>query len=366
MDRRQMIQHLKETDPKEIRRLMDTADRVRREFVGDAVHLRGLVEFSNVCRRACHYCGIRSTNHSVNRYRMTADEIVKCVETASELGLGTVVLQSGEDPNLDIDRLAALIRRIKSEYNPAVTLSIGERTYQELKQLKTAGADRYLLRFETTNNTLYHRYHPPWRSGSADRFTILKWLDELGYETGSGVMIGLPGQTYDDLCNDLEMFQKLNLDMIGIGPFIPHPDTPLTATNNVTVDSNLVPNTPEMTLKALALTRIVCRDINIPSTTALETLKRRSGFESGLSSGANVVMPNVTPLKYRKLYSIYPTKACITEDARELVHRLKENLAVMGRQLGTGPGDSRHFQVKNSRAPALSTGEEEGKLHEGA
>jgi biotin synthase len=302
-----------------------------------------LIELSNICSRNCLYCGIRRDNQSIQRYRVTVDEVMDCAQKAVQYGFGTLVLQGGEDPGLSSEFIYDLIRRIKSETDLAVTLSLGEREPSEWKIWRDAGADRYLLRFETSNRTLFDRIHPP-KEGHApcDRVSMLKILQDIGYETGSGVMIGIPGQTYEDLARDILLFADLQLDMIGVGPYIPHPQTPMGLEPMADAGEGQVPNTLEMGLKVLALARLVCPGANIPSTTALATLDRKSGREMGLCWGANIVMPNLTPLEYRRLYEIYPSKAASTETAeqsRDAAFRQIENL---GRIIGKGRGDSPH------------------------
>ncbi|HKZ16610.1 MAG TPA: [FeFe] hydrogenase H-cluster radical SAM maturase HydE, partial [Geobacteraceae bacterium] len=227
MKKHEIIDWLRTKDEAVLEQLWQMADGVRRQNVGEDVHLRGLIELSNICARDCAYCGIRAGNTELERYRMPEEEILECAHEAVSFGYGTVVLQSGEDHGIDNDWISNLIRRIKKETDLAVTLSLGERTDEEYKEWKEAGADRYLLRFETSNRQLYDRIHPPLPGKHSDRISILRRLRELGYEIGSGVMIGIPGQTYDDLANDIEIFRTLNLDMIGVGPYIPHHDTPL-------------------------------------------------------------------------------------------------------------------------------------------
>src|ERR1035441_8901411 len=218
---------LREENPDSLRGLWERADQVRRAHVGDAVYPRGLVEISNICVRQCHYCGIRSGNTGLTRYRMDAAEVLDCARRARTLGYGTVVLQAGEDPALGTLWVRDLVVAIKKETGLAVTLSLGERGLDELKLWKEAGADRYLLRFETGNSKLFQSIHPPKPGKPCDRLALLASIKELGYEVGSGILIGIPGQTYQDLARDLLLFREMNLDMIGVGPFIPHPLTPL-------------------------------------------------------------------------------------------------------------------------------------------
>jgi biotin synthase len=230
--RPEILGWLRENDSQRLAELWRDADRVRQEFVGGEVHLRGLVELSNYCVRLCGYCGLRAPNRKLERYRMTEDEVLECAQKAVQFGYGTVVLQSGEDPGLTCDWLVKVIRRLKAETPLAVTLSLGERSESEIAAWRKAGADRYLLRFETSNRVLYEAIHPPKNGEISDRPAILRKLREMGYEVGSGVMIGIPGQTYGDLADDIELFASLDLDMIGVGPYLVHPDTPLADPQN--------------------------------------------------------------------------------------------------------------------------------------
>jgi biotin synthase len=314
MNRHEVIAQLREADPQRLEELWRRADEARQRGVGDEVHLRGLLEISNSCARDCLYCGLRASNRKLTRYRLTDEEILAGARQAAEYGYGTVVLQAGEDYGLGAEALAAVIRRIKALTPLAVTLSLGERPDADLLLWRQAGADRYLLRFETSNRALYQRIHPPLAGRTSDRPAILRHLRELGYEIGGGVMIGIPGQTYEDLADDLSLFARLDLDMIGVGPFLPHPETPLGAgeASLRAPEGEQAPATELMTYKVVALARLACPRANIPSTTALATLNTSQGRELGLQRGANVVMPNLTPVKYRALYEIYPGKACIT------------------------------------------------------
>jgi biotin synthase len=355
MLRSEILAWLREDDPARLAALWQFADQTRQQYVGGEVHLRGLVEISNYCVRLCGYCGLRAGNHDLERYRMSDGEILDCARKAVEFGYGTVVLQAGEDPELSRERIATVVRQIKAETSLAITLSLGERAEDELAAWRQAGADRYLLRFETSNRDLYQRMHPPHpHRGPADRAAILATLRRLGYEVGSGVMIGLPGQTYDDLADDLECFGRLDLDMIGMGPYLRHPGTPLADSDRwpEAADGQQVPASELMTYKVIALARLVCPRANIPATTALATLNRRDGRELGLVRGANVVMPNLTPSKYRALYEIYPNKACIAETGEACSQCLAGRLQAIGRQPGQGRGDSNNYQVRYACATA--------------
>jgi biotin synthase len=342
ISRAEILDWLREREPKRLAPLYLRADAVRRERVGEEVHLRGLVELSNHCVRRCAYCGIAATNPSVTRYRMTHDEVLACARQALRFGFGTVVLQAGEDPALGERWVADLVRAVKRETGLAVTLSLGERSDEELALWRSAGADRYLLRFETSDRTLYERIHPPLPGIRSDRPALLRRLRALGYETGSGVMVGIPGQTWESLADDILLFHDLDLDMIGVGPYLRHPATPLGAGLHPSASHDeQVPSTEEMTTKVVALARIACPEANIPSTTALATLDPVRGRELGLQRGANVVMPNLTPPLYRSLYEIYPGKACVNETAEACAGCLPARIRMIGRIPGTGPGGRR-------------------------
>lgn len=272
------------------------ADLIRKQFVGDGIHLRGLIEFSNICKRGCLYCGLQSSNKSVKRYRLSKSEILNIAKKGVDEGFKTIVLQSGEDDFFDTKLMCEIISGIK-DLDVAVTLSLGEKTFEEYKAYKEAGADRYLLRIETTDVNLYEQMHP--YADFQNRKRCLFDLKRLGFETGTGCLVGLPNQTLKSMADDIFFFKELDADMIGIGPFIPHPKTPLK--DAACGDLNLA-------IKVMALTRIVLKDINIPATTAMETLAP-NGRLLALQSGANVVMPNLTDDFHRKLYEIYPDKA---------------------------------------------------------
>ncbi len=352
MERSEMISWLRENDAARLAKLWREADEMRRHCVGDEVHLRGLVEFSNYCVRQCAYCGLWAPNRKVSRYRMSAEEILDCARQASSLGYGTVVLQSGEDPAVEKDWLAGVIRAIKAETPLAVTLSVGERSPAELSAWREAGADRYLLRFETSNRRLYERIHPPRPDqGRSDRLAILATRRKLDYEVGSGVMIGIPGQTYDDLARDVALFTQLDLDMIGCGPYLPHPDTPMGLSSpDQNADTEQAPATELMAYKLVALARLACPQANIPSTTALATLNPQSGYELSLTRGANVVMPNLSPAGYRIRYKIYPGKVCAGETAEGFHASLLQRLGAIGRTVGRGRGDSPNSQRRGEPA----------------
>lgn len=329
---------------KAVGELFTHADEIRRQHVGEEVYLRGLIEVSNYCRRACLYCGLNINNRKQARYRMTSEEIMRSVDHAVKLGFETVVLQSGEDGSLTTELVADMVRRIKDEYDIAVTLSLGERTRSDLEVWKEAGADRYLLRFETSDEGLLRAIHPPL-AGVLGRFEMLGALREIGYEVGSGVMVGIPGQTYKTLAHDIALFEELSLDMIGVGPYLAHPDTLLGQAASLEFEDQ-VPANVIMTCKVIALARILCPDANIPATTALGVADSQQGRMHALQCGANVVMPNCTLPKYRDLYEIYPGKKDISE-ASATVQELYEQLKFLDRKVGTGVGTSPAYEHKN-------------------
>lgn len=319
---------LLESDAHEAQELFALADGVRRRHVGQAIHLRGLIEFSNVCRRQCTYCGLRSMNGAIDRYRMPPDEILACVRQADRLGIRSVVLQSGEDPWYTVERLEALVRAVKETADVAVTLSVGERSLAEYRRLRLAGADRYLLKHETADAGLYRSLHPDGRL--EDRVRCLRDLSAAGFQVGSGCMVGLPGQTTRMLARDVMLFRELDVDMAGIGPFLPNPCTPL---------GQAAPGTVAMTLKMVAVTRLVTRTAHLPATTALTTLDPL-GREKAWQAGANVVMPLLTPLHYREHYQIYPGRACLRDDPEHCIGCLGLRIAGVGRTIDRGYGDS--------------------------
>ena len=306
--------------------LFRRADAVRKENVGDEVHLRGLIEFSNICRNNCLYCGIRRGNTHVCRYRMDEAELVETARKAADMGFKTIVMQSGEDMYYTKDRLCRIIAAIK-KFDVAITLSIGERTYAEYKAFREAGADRYLMRIETTNKELYHRLDPQmsWQQ----RYECLLMIKELGYELGSGIMVGLPGQSIESIAEDLLFLRDLPVDMAGIGPFIPHHDTRF---------ANEKAGSVELTLKLLSVIRLLLPKVLLPATTALGTLDPL-GREKGLCAGANVVMPNLSPVENRKQYELYDNKICTGDEAAKCKNCLSARVRSAGYELVEDRGD---------------------------
>ena len=316
---------LADADPAAEAALAAAADRVRAAFVGAGVHLRGLIEFSNICRQSCMYCGLRRDNAAVHRYRLTPAEILALAEKARDYGYRTVVLQSGEDAWFTADRLAALLRRIKA-LGLVITLSIGERSREEYQMLRAAGADRFLLRIETTDAQLYARLHPGM--SFAHRLQCLQELRSLGYEVGTGCLVGLPGQSIESIARDILFFQELDADMVGIGPLIPNGDTPL---------ADAAPGDFHLTRRVVALLRLLLPEANIPATTAMETLQP-DARRIILQSGANVVMPNVTEGDYRRWYALYPGKICVKDTPEDCRGCLEAKIQSIGRSIAQDAG----------------------------
>lgn len=307
--------------------LLKKADQKREEVFSDEVHLRAIIEFSNYCRQNCFYCGLRKDNQSIERYQLKKEEIIETAAAAAEIGYKTVVLQSGED-EYSAKEIAEIIKEIKSKTSMAVTLSLGERDFGAYKLWREAGADRYLLKHETADRELYDKYHP--NMSFDNRIESLKYLKSLGYQIGSGVIIGLPGQSEETLAEDILLLKKLDIDMMGAGPFIPHHETPL---------KNAKTGTVEMTLKFNAICRLMMPLVHIPATTALGTIDVQ-GRQKALKAGANVVMPNVTDSSYREKYQIYPDKICINEEAGDCRQCIGSIINSLGRYVSQSAGHS--------------------------
>lgn len=305
--------------------LFATADRVRQQQVGNEIFLRGIIEFSNHCERNCLYCGLRKGNTKLSRYRMSDDDIVSTAEKIKNTGIPTVVLQSGEDSFYKADVICRLIERIKMETDAVITLSIGERSLDDYRSFHQAGVNRYLLKHETASPELYKFLRPGCQLDK--RIQCLQRLKQLGFETGTGNMVGLPGQTPEILADDLMIMKMLDADMLGIGPFISHPDTPLAGIENDGIG---------LTLRVLAVARLLTRNTNIPATTALASLHPQ-GRLLALLSGANVVMPDFTPERYKKLYDIYPGKTD-TGSAQDILETLKQDIHSIGRDINFSTG----------------------------
>lgn len=317
-------------DPEAVRRLKEEAVRIREIYYGKKVFTRGLIEYTNYCKNDCYYCGIRKSNTNAKRYRLTEDEIMACCENGYELGFRTFVLQGGEDAYYTDDRMVAIIKKIKEAYPEcALTLSIGEKSYESYKRFREAGADRYLLRHETANEEHYRKLHPE-KMSLAVRKNCLYDLKKLGYQVGAGMMVGSPYQTTEDLAEDLVFLKELQPEMVGIGPFIPHHDTQFAKEPAGSV---------EMTLFLLAVIRILLPKVLLPATAALGTMDPL-GREKGLQAGANVVMPNLSPVKNRKQYELYDNKICTGEEAAECRGCMGRRVASVGYELVTERGDA--------------------------
>jgi len=288
---------------KEIEAIFLAADRIRHEIVGDVVEIRGAIEFSNYCIKNCNYCGINASNLGVHRYRMSEQEIIEVVDSLQIMGIKTVILQSGEDPFWTIEKLIALIKAVKDRTGMRITLSVGERSKEEYEKLRNAGANNFLLKIESTNRELFNEIHPD--DDYEHRLQCSNWLKELGYINGSGNIIGLPGQTIEDIAEDILYFKNMGINMIGIGPFIPAKGTKY---------ENHPHGDIKLTLRTVAVTRIVCKKVYIPSTTALASLDKDAQVMA-LQSGANTIMLINTPEKYRTSYKIYDNKFMVDMDA---------------------------------------------------
>jgi biotin synthase len=309
--------------------IYEAADRVREKYVGNDVHLRGLIEFSNICKRNCLYCGLRASNKDVKRYRLEPEEIIDLAKKAKTYGYKTLVLQSGEDEYFTLEKMKYIIEEIK-KLDMALTLSLGEKSYEEYKAYKDYGADRYLIRIETTDKDLYEKLDPGMTHQS--RKKCLEDLKKLGFEVGSGCMVGLPDQTLESLAEDILFFKEIGADMIGIGPFIPSENTPLKDEKGGEF---------YLSLKVMAITRLLLPDINIPATTAMESLNK-NGRVIALQSGANVVMPNVTEGEARRLYALYPGKICINDTPGHCRTCITGKITNIGRKVSEGYGYRKH------------------------
>ena len=303
--------------------------RVRREIYGNEIYIRGLIEISNICRNDCYYCGIRRGNSRCERYRLSHDEILACADEGYRLGFRTFVLQGGEDSYFNDERLGGIIRGIKSKYpDCAVTLSLGERSRESYKFLRSCGADRYLLRHETADSGHYAKLHPAEMSYD-NRMKCLRDLRELGYQVGCGFMVGSPFQTSRNLAEDLKFIEEFRPEMCGIGPFIPHKDTPF---------GNYHAGTLELTCYLLSVIRLIHPAVLLPSTTALGTIDPL-GREKGIMSGANVLMPNLSPVSVRKKYELYDNKICTGEESAQCRECLSRRMQKIGYKIVTCRGD---------------------------
>lgn len=328
-----LLDHLTEEDKKY---LIQKAHETRMRTYGDKVYIRGIIEFTNYCKRNCIYCGIRRSNKNAKRYRLTLEDIEECVEIGDKLGYKTYVLQGGEDDYYTDEKMIEIIKMIKRKYpNNAITLSLGERSYESYKKLFEAGADRYLLRHETATKELYERLHPG--SSFENRRQCLKNLKEIGYQIGAGFMVGIPGQRKKDLVNDLLFIKELEPAMVGLGPFIPHKDTVFKDEKGGTV---------EMTTTMLALVRLLLPDVLLPATTALGSIDT-TGREKGIKAGANVVMPNLSPTRVRAKYDLYDGKICTGDEAAECRNCIEGRINRAGFKVEVTRGDNITWRLKH-------------------
>ncbi len=317
--------------PELARVLAEKADKVRRRVYGNKVFIRGLIEVSNICKNDCFYCGIRASNKKCDRYRLTADEILECACEGYKLGFRTFVMQGGEDGHFTDDLVADIVSRIKKEMpDCAVTLSLGERSRQSYQRLFDAGADRYLLRHETADSEHYSKLHPGELT-LENRMDCLYTLREIGYQVGCGFMVGSPYQTNEHIAKDLKFIEEFQPDMCGIGPFIPHKDTPF---------ASFAAGTAEFTCYLLSIVRLICPEVLLPATTALGSIKE-GGREEGLRAGANVVMPNLSPQSVREKYMLYNNKLSSGDEAAEAVRELDKRIRSVGYEIVTDRGDRR-------------------------
>ncbi len=309
--------------------LFEKARYWQHKYFGNKVYTRGLIEFTNYCKNDCYYCGIRRSNQNAQRYRLTQEQILECCGIGHELGFRTFVLQGGEDGWFTQDKLEHIVREIKEKYSDcALTLSMGERSTESYKRLFEAGADRYLLRHETADSRHYQKLHPAELTAEK-RQQCLKELKEIGYQTGTGFMVGSPGQTPEQLAEDMMFIHELQPHMVGIGPFVPHHETPFGAELGGTV---------ELTLFMIGLLRVMQPKLLLPSTTALGTIDPL-GREKGIQAGANVVMPNLSPTSVRKKYELYDNKICTGDEAAECRVCLNRRMEGIGYELVTNRGD---------------------------
>ena len=329
LDREQWIQLLSERSEETDQYARDLGNKVRQQIYGNVIYVRGLVEFTNYCKNDCYYCGIRRSNKNAQRYRLTEEDILLCCQQGYELGFRTFVLQGGEDGYYTDERLLSIIHKIKAEYpDCALTLSIGEKSEESFRDYREAGVDRYLLRHETADEEHYGKLHPSSMS-CEHRKNCLRTLKKLGFQTGAGFMVGAPYQTVENLADDFLFLKELNPEMVGIGPFIPHQDTPFHGEKSGTLED---------TLFYLALLRLMLPHVLLPATTALGTIHPK-GREMGVLSGANVVMPNLSPVSVRKKYMLYDGKICTGDEAAECRYCLSRRMEQIDCQIVSDRGD---------------------------
>jgi biotin synthase len=332
------------------RYLFEKSKEIKEKYVGNKVYFRGLIEYSNICKKDCYYCGIRRSNKNLERYTMTDEEVLAAAEFAYKNRYGSIVIQSGENTSeFFTSKITYFLTKIKALSNNelGITLSLGEQEEETYKEWFNAGAHRYLLRIEASNKNLYNKIHPNDEVHSYDnRKNALYNLKKIGYQLGTGVMIGLPYQTLEDLADDLLFMKELDIDMCGMGPYIEHKDTPLYQLKDTLMP---IEERYNLTLKMIAILRIMMKDINIASTTALQAIDP-IGREKAITIGANIIMPNITPKKYRDKYFLYDNKPCSDEDAEDCIKCLEMRIKYAGGEIGYGEwGDSKHFKNKYAK-----------------
>ena len=340
LDKNEIVSLLSMEDTKE---LFTSAYQLKCRYIGKRVSLRGLIEMGNLCAKDCYYCGIRKSNSHVTRYHLDEEDVIRMAKWCFEHDYGSVVLQSGEieseSNTMSIERILRGIREFGGDAF-GVTLCLGEQTEEVFRRWREAGAHRYLLRIESSVPSLYAKIHPADHLYER-RVECLRILKRLGYQTGSGVMTGLPGQSLDDLAHDIEFYKEMDLDMIGMGPYLPHAETPLGA--NIAMTPEYISKQLQLGLKMIAVTRLYLHDVNIAATTALQALDDR-GREMGIQAGANVIMPNVTDVEYRSNYQLYPNKPCMDENAAKCRNCLNWRMISIGEKIIWGErGDSPHY-----------------------
>ncbi|MEI6167778.1 MAG: [FeFe] hydrogenase H-cluster radical SAM maturase HydE [bacterium] len=345
----------------EVELLRQAAEALCFAWVGNTVHFRGLVEFSNICVCDCHYCGIRKSNPAITRFFLTLDEVMQAAHWCAEQGYGSLVLQSGERRDeAFIDFVETAVRRIRAETRTAqqpdglgITLCVGEQTRETYARFKAAGAHRYLLRIESTSPHLFRQLHPAGQSFE-QRVQCLQWLRETGFQVGTGVMIGFPGQTLENLADDVLFFRSLDVDMIGMGPYLVHKQTPMAAQEKEMAARH--GEVYQLALNMIAVTRLVLKNVNIAATTALQAMKA-TGREEGLTYGANVIMPQLTPTEFRKDYQLYEGKPCLDENRDQCKMCLQRRITGAGRVIGFHEwGDSRHARDRTENTAPSGEG----------
>ena len=324
-----LLSLLQTNDNENIDYLFNRADEKRKEIYSNKIFIRGLIEISNICPNDCYYCGIRCSNKNFERYRLSKEEIYSCAKEGYNLGFRTFVLQGGEDKFFTTEVLVEIIEKLRKDYpDCAITLSLGEKSKEEYQKLFNAGANRYLLRHETINKEHYYKLHSE-KMSYEERLECLKNLKEIGFQTGCGMMIGSPFQTLENLVEDLNFIKQFKPEMVGIGPFIPHHDTPF---------KNFKQGSLILTLKTLSIIRLLLPNVLLPSTTALATIDEK-GREMGIKAGANVIMPNLSPYDVRKKYLLYDNKAYGNSESAQEIQKLREDMEKIGYEIVVERGD---------------------------